>query len=84
MEYNLNMLKSDILAEKNFLAKIISKDAMEEFEYDFSAIIVKIDHSIPLTDAEKVKVLYIYNRYHGTTEFVTADMVVYELHKEKL
>ncbi len=84
MEYNLDMLKSDIIAEKNFLSKIISEDAMEEFDFDFSVIVAKIENTMPLLDEEKVKLLYIYNRYHGTLEFVTGDMVEYELHKEML
>lgn len=84
MQYNLKMLKCDIFSEKHYLSKIISQDAMEELEYDFSCIIAKVNHAMPLTESEKEKVFYIYNRYHGTTKFVTTDQIVHELYKEAL
>lgn len=84
MKYTIDLLKLDIAKECSYLQKMISYDVAEDFMNDFADIIVKINHSIPITEAEKEKVLYIYNRYHDTMKIVTSDMIVYELCKEKL
>ena len=84
MHYSQALLKNDINTEKHYLDKIVSTEAMQELTEDFDLILAKLQKPSRLNDYEKEKVLYIYNRYHGTTEFVTADQVLCELYKEVL
>ncbi|AWD90531.1 hypothetical protein KNT87_gp092 [Erwinia phage Cronus] len=70
----------DVAQEYIHLHKMISIEVAEEFCGDFASIIVKIKFKMDLDDDECNKLVYLYNRYHGTTEIVTSTQLLENLY----
>lgn len=78
--YRLAQLRMDVANECVYLHKMISEEVADEFCEDFAIIINKIKFKMDLTDDERNKLVYLYNRYHGTTEIVTSTQLLENLY----
>lgn len=78
--YRLSQLRMDVTNEYAYLHKMISEEVADEFCGDFAIIIVKIKSKMNLSDNERNKLMYLYNRYHGTTEIVTSTQLLKNLY----